>query len=92
MSRIFDFTVLTVVYIISAIIHLIGAELFTPNGILYSLATDGTGAMNGQALADQWFMILTVWVPLISVGGMTAYVIIREYRRQTVTAVQTRGF
>ena len=90
MSRAFDFTVLTVVYIIAAVIHLMGVELMAPGSPLYSVATSGTGTMNGQQLADQWFQIISVWVPVIAVFGMTAYVMIREYRRQALTAV-SRG-
>lgn len=89
MSRAFDFTVLVVVYIIAAIIHLMGVELMAPGSPLYVLATDGTGVMNGQQLADQWYQIISVWVPMIAVFGMTAYVMIREYRRQALTAVSS---
>lgn len=91
MSRAFDFTVLTVVYIIAAVIHLMGVELMAPGSPLYSLATDGTATMNGQQLADQWYQIISVWVPMIAVVGMTAYVMIREYRRQATTAITGRA-
>jgi len=53
---------------------------------LYSVATDGTQNVNGQAHADLWFQILTVWVPLAAIGGIAVWAIVREYRRQVQTA------
>lgn len=88
MSRAFDFTVLVVVYIVAVVIHLMGVELMAPGTPLYDLATTGTAAMNGQARADQWFMIISTWVPIISVFGITAWMVVREYRRQAVTSIQ----
>lgn len=86
MSRAFDFVVIGVIWIIAIIIHLMGIQLFAPGSPLHSLASTGTGAMNGAARADLWYEILTVWVPLLSAGGITAWGFIREYRRQAVTA------
>ncbi len=88
MTRMFDFTVLTVIYIISTVIHLIAVELMAPGTPLYGIATEGTAVMNGQEWADFAFMALSTWVPLIAVGGITAWALIREYRRVTATAVR----
>jgi len=90
MSRAFDFTVVTVVFIVAAVVHLMGVELMAPGTPLYVLATDGTEVFNGQARADQWYMIISVWVPLISTFGIFAWAMVREYRRQAVTSVQGR--
>jgi len=88
MSRAFDFTVLGVIYIIAIIIHLMGIELFSPGTPLYNLATDGTQTMNGAERAQLWYEILTVWVPMLAMGGITCWGFIREYRRQAVTAAR----
>lgn len=88
MSRAFDFTVLGVIYIIAIVIHLMGVELFAPGTPLHTIASDGTGTMNGAARADLWHEILTVWVPLLGMAGISAWVFLREYRRQATTAVQ----
>lgn len=88
MTRAFDFTLLVVIYVITSIIHLISVELLAPGTPLYETATDGTAALNGQQFADFVFMATTTWIPLMVVVGITAYVMVREYRRQSATAVQ----
>lgn len=90
MTRAFDFTVITVIYIVAVVVHLMGVELMAPGSPLYTLGTTGTEVMNGQAWADMVFMIISTWVPLIAVGGISAWALVREYRRQTATAVRPR--
>lgn len=87
MSRAYDLVTAGVLMAISVIIHLISVELFKPSGPLYSVATDGTGNMNGTARATLWFEILSVWVPLAVFAAAMLYVLIREYRRQIQTTV-----
>jgi len=91
MSRIYDFAVVSVVFIVAAVVHLMGAELFLPGTPLYEVATDGTEVMNGQQFADRVSMIVTVWVPLIATGGVILWALVREYRRQALSAVQRVG-
>ena len=91
MSRIYDFAVVAVVFIISVALHLVGAELLLPGSPLYDIATNGTGAMNGQEWADQVGMVVTVWMPLMATGGIIAWALVREYRRQAVSAVRQVG-
>jgi hypothetical protein len=88
MTRAFDFTVVAVIYAVAVVIHLMGVELMAPGTPLYSLATDGTASMNGQARADLWFQIISVWVPMIGFLGITAWAMVREYKRQAVTSIQ----
>lgn len=90
MTRAFDFTVITVIYIVAVVVHLMGVELMAPGSPLYALATDGTEVMDGQEWADMVYMIISTWVPLIGVGGISAWALVREYRRQTATAVRPR--
>jgi len=87
MTRAFDFVVTGVIWIIAVVIHLIGIELFAPGTPLFAIATDGTAAMNGQARAELWYEMLTLWVPLMAAAGITAWAAIREYRRQVATAM-----
>jgi len=88
MTRIRDFAVVSVIFIISVVMHFIGAELLMPGTPLYEVATNGTGSMNGQQWADQVGMVISVWMPLMTTGGIIAWALFREYRRQAVTAVQ----
>jgi len=79
-----------VITIIAAVIHRTAVELFAPESPLHVIASDGTSAMNGAARADLWFQIIGIWVPLLAIGGIFAYGLIREYRRQVTTAVRSR--
>lgn len=90
MTRVFDITVVMVITIIAAVVHLMGIELFAPGTPLYEMATSGTEVLNGPARAQLWFEIISTWVPMLGTGGIWAWAIIREYRRQSATAVQGR--
>ena len=86
MTRAYDIVVCAVIWIIAVIVHLMSVELFAPGTELYELATTGTQVMNGQARADLWFEILAVYVPLLSMAGISVWVMVREYRRSVATA------
>jgi len=88
MSRAYDFTVSTVIIIISTIIHRMAVELFAPDTILYDVATDGTANVNGAQHADLWFQIIAIWAPLGAAGAILVWALIREYRRQVQTVSQ----
>lgn len=88
MSRAFDFVLVGIIYIIAAVIHLMAIELLAPGTPLYETASTATN-LNGAERAQLWYEIVAIWVPLIAMGGITAYAVMREYRRQAVTAVQT---
>lgn len=88
MSRIFDFTIAGVIVIIAAVIHRAALELFAPESPLHEIASDGTGVLNGAQRADLWFEILAIWVPILTIGGIIAWIFLREYRRQVATAVR----
>lgn len=87
MTRAFDFTVVSIVYIVAVIVHLMAIEMMAPGTPLYALGTTGTEVMNGQQWADRTFMILSTWVPMIGFAGITAWAVVREYKRQALTAV-----
>lgn len=90
MSRAFDFTLVGVVWIICALVHRMALELLQPGTPLYEVATDGTGNVNGQQFADMVWQAVGIWVPLIAGLGILSYALLREYRRQAVTAQPRR--
>lgn len=88
MTRAYDFVVVGVIYIIAIVIHLMGVNLFQPGSPLYELASTAQN-MNGAQRAQLWYEILSLWVPILASGGITAWAFIREYRRQANTALRT---
>jgi len=88
MSRSYDFVVSSVIVIIAVVVHRMAIELFAPNTILYSVATDGTAVMNGQQHADLWFQIIAIWAPFGAAVSILLWALIREYRRQVQTVSQ----
>jgi succinate dehydrogenase hydrophobic anchor subunit len=84
MSRAFSFVVATVIYIIAYVLHTISAYIFHPDGELYAVAASAEN-LDGAARAAFWSQFFIVWLPLIMVGGITLWVVVREYRRQTAT-------
>lgn len=87
MGRGFDFAVVGVIYTIAVVVHLMGVELMAPGSPLYEVAAGATH-MKGQERADLWYEIIAVWVPLMAIGGISAWAFIREYRRQATTAIR----
>lgn len=87
MSRAFDFVVIGVIWTIAVAIHMISVSLFAPGTPLYQSAA-GAVHLQGAERAQLWYEILAIWMPMIGVAGITAWGILREYRRQAVTAVQ----
>lgn len=87
MSRAFDFTVVGVIYLVAIVTHTMSIELFAPGTPLYEVAAGAT-RLEGQQRADLWYEILAVWVPLSACFGISAWAFVREYRRQSVTAVR----
>lgn len=85
MSRLYDYVLIGVVSLISYIIHTIGIVLFAPESELHEIASDAV-VFGGAEKADLWYQALAIWVPLIAVGGIVVYAVLREYRRQARTA------
>jgi len=88
MSRAYDFTVVSVVTIIAVVVHFMGLELLQPGTPLYAVATDGTQNVGGPAFAEIVWQSVAIWIPLLSIAGVLAYALLREYRRQAVTATR----
>lgn len=86
MSRAYDFVVVSVVTIISVVVNRMGIELLQPGSVLYDIATDGTQNVGGPAFAEIVWQSVTVWIPIMSIAGILAWAMLREYRRQAVTA------
>jgi len=88
MSTAFDLTVATVISIIAIVIHRVGTELFAPDKPLHEIASDGTAVLSGASRVDLWYQTLTIWVPILVIGGAWAYVFVRIYKRQVRTAAR----
>lgn len=84
MSRAGDFVMMGVIYLIAIVIHRISIALFAPGTGLHEIASTGTEVFNGAGLMDQWYVILAIWIPMIAMVGITAFVAMREYKRQTI--------
>jgi len=87
-NRSYDFVVSSVIIIIAVVVHRMAIELFAPNTVLYSVATDGTEVVNGQQHADLWFQIIGIWAPFGAACAVLIWSLIREYKRQVSTVAQ----
>jgi hypothetical protein len=87
MSRSYDFVVAGVVTLVAFAMHRLMVGMVTPGTALWDVATTGTAVFNGLQNATWWMEIGTVWIPIIGIGGVWAWVLIREYRRQVATGV-----
>jgi len=80
----FDFVVAGVVSIIAIIVHRISLTLFAPGTVLWGVAADAT-TLGGASKAWLWFQILAIWGPLLVIGGVWLWVLVRAFRRQAST-------
>jgi uncharacterized membrane protein len=88
MTTAYDLVIGTVISIIAMIIHRVGTELFAPDKPLHEIASDGTAVLSGASRVDLWYQTLTIWVPVLAIAGIWAYVFIRIYKRQVRTAAR----
>lgn len=85
MGRSYDFLVVGVIWSIAIVIHYISVVLFQPGSALHDTASKAV-ILKGPERADFWFEILSIYVPLIAMGGILLWAVAKEYRRQQVTA------
>lgn len=90
MSRGFDFTVVSVIWVICTVIHYMGVILLQPGSPLHDVATDGTANVGGPAFAEIVWQSVAIWIPMIAGAGILAWAVLREYRRQAVTSAGPR--
>lgn len=91
MTRAYDFTLAGVLSIFSVILHRIGIAMFDTDTPLYAIATDGTATLNGAEKAAMWSEFFILWLPLLIFATGWLYALIREYRRQAITAQRQVG-
>lgn len=84
MSRIYDFTLIGVITLISFIVHTVAIELFGPQSSLHKTVAQA-GSFSAASRTDLWFEIIAVWAPMIAIGGIICWAVIREWRRQVTT-------
>ena len=88
MSRAFDFTVVSVVWVVCVVVRYMGLVLLQPGTPLYAAATDGTEQLGGPAFASVVWQSVAIWIPMIAIAGILAWATLREYKRQSVTATR----
>jgi len=84
-TRAFNFVIATVLTLISIVVHRIAVTLFAPGSTLYGIAASASH-FNASSKAWLWFQIIAIWVPLLAIGGIWLWVLVREFRRQVTTA------
>jgi hypothetical protein len=89
-TRAFSFVVAGVVTLISIIVHRVSVLLFAPGSSLYGIASSATH-FNAGSKAWLWFQIIAIWAPLLAIGGIWLWVLVREFRRQVTTATARAG-
>jgi len=90
MSTAFDVVVGGVITIIMFVLHRVGVEMFAPGSALWDVATEGTAVMSGTQHATTLFQAIVVWMPMLFIGGIWAWVTIRAWKRQVQTARPSR--
>lgn len=85
MTRAFDFVVSGVITSIAIVIHRVSLTLFAPGQPLYSVAAEAT-TLGGASKAWLWFQIIAIWAPLLAIGCIWLWALVREFRRQITTA------
>jgi len=88
MGLAYDLVVASVVTIVAVVVHLMMVELISPGTILWETATTGTENLNGTQRVSFWFEIMVLWVPLIGIGGVWLWTVVKAYKRQVQTAVR----
>lgn len=84
MTRVFDYTIVAVIWVIAVVINRLALELLQPGSPLYEIATDGTENVGGPAFAEIVWQAVAIYIPLIAGAGILSWALLREYRRQAV--------
>ena len=90
MTTAFDVVIAAVITCIAIVIHRISLTLFAPGTTLYDVAAGAT-TLGGASKAWLWFQIIGIWAPLLAIGGIWLWVLIRAFRRQVTTAARPTG-
>jgi len=88
MGLAYDLVVASVITMIAVVIHFIGIELVAPGTPLFDMAVENAANLDGAAKASLWFQIFVVWIPMIGIGGIWLWTVIKAYKRQVQTAVR----
>lgn len=85
MSRVYRYTVVFIVYLVSAVIHLVSSAIFAPDMGLYEEVANSGSTLPGAEWAQLYYEVGSMWVPMIAVGGITLWLLYMEYRRIVAT-------
>lgn len=85
LTRIQRFAIAGAIYVVAVTIHLLAIQLFGPDSALRAM--NQGAALGGTTAAEvnsQYYRIAVQWVPLGLVGFITAWLVLSEFRTQTV--------
>jgi hypothetical protein len=88
MGTAYDLVISGTITIMMFVFHRVGVELFAPGSALWETATRGTAAMSGEQHASTLFQVIVVWMPLLFIGAVWAWTMVRAYKRQIQTAAR----
>jgi len=88
MTLAYDIVVGGAVTIMMFMFHRIGVEIFAPDNTLYQATVPGTEVLDGAETMTYLFEVITIWMPVLFIAAIWAWVAIRSWRRMTQTAVQ----
>lgn len=86
MGNVADIVRVAVIWLVVFVVQNIMIRLVQPGSSLYETGVEATN-LNGAALANQWFQIIVIWIPLIIYGGTLLWITVRLYKRQAATAI-----
>ena len=85
----YDLVVASVVTIIAIVVHFLGVELVAPGTTLWDMtAAYSGGELSVMSNISLWFEVLVVYIPLIAIGGVWLWTVVKTYKRQVQTAVR----
>jgi len=87
MSRISNLVAIGIVTMVAIFGRRLAVDVLGPGTLLYEWGS--SGMYGSPQLAATYFEAVTVWVPWLSIIGVIAAALYREFRRQRVTQ-QTR--
>lgn len=91
MSRVRRFAIAGVFWLFAYIIHYLAIELFGPSSTLRSVTSGAeVGEATSASVHATIYQITAMWVPLGIVVFVVAWLLLQEYRQQTVSAYYPR--
>jgi len=90
MGLVYDFVRVGIIWFVTFIYQRIMIGFLEPGTAFYEIAASATN-VGGAKFASTNFQVAVVWIPLIIYLFGMAFIIVRIYRRQVVTAATGRA-